>query len=95
VATLAAQFASGFPEKALTPAEVQGFLLDHRADPVKAVEEVGAYATNILDLRARGANVASSSSTVIAEDSKVNALVSVVVQQGWISWNRKAITLKK
>ncbi|KAI6815568.1 hypothetical protein KC340_g15547 [Hortaea werneckii] len=55
---LANDFASGFPENALTPAEVLGFLLDNRTDPKVAVTRMPAHAREVAKKRAQGINVA-------------------------------------
>ncbi|KAK4546511.1 hypothetical protein LTR36_001728 [Oleoguttula mirabilis] len=59
IAELARQFAANFPADKLTPAEVQGFLLDERASPEKAVEKIAEHAEGLLKNKARGVNVAS------------------------------------
>lgn len=40
---LAVKFAASVPELAFSPAELQGFLLKHKRDPVGAVADVGAW----------------------------------------------------
>ncbi|KAI7241004.1 hypothetical protein KC330_g931 [Hortaea werneckii] len=55
---LAHEFASSFPENALTPAEVLGFLLDNRTDPKIAVADMPAHAREVIKKRAQGVNVA-------------------------------------
>ncbi|RMY61283.1 hypothetical protein D0864_12961 [Hortaea werneckii] len=56
---LANEFSSSFPENALTPAEVLGFLLDNRTDPKIAVAGVPAHAREVMRKRTQGVNVAS------------------------------------
>ncbi|RMZ14449.1 hypothetical protein D0860_02121 [Hortaea werneckii] len=55
---LANEFSSSFPENALTPAEVLGFLLDNRTDPKVAVAGIPAHAREVIKKRAQGVNVA-------------------------------------
>ena len=55
---LANEFSSSFPENALTPAEVLGFLLDSRKDPKVAVAGIPAHAREVIKKRAQGVNVA-------------------------------------
>jgi chaperone BCS1 len=57
VAAMAEDFANRIPADKLTPAEVQGFLLVHRDDPVAAVDEVAEWAEKTIERKAAGANV--------------------------------------
>ncbi|KAK5118339.1 hypothetical protein LTR62_002852 [Meristemomyces frigidus] len=57
VAGLAEAFAASFAENAFTPAEVQGFLIDQRADPEKAVERAGEYFAQMSRNKFAGLNV--------------------------------------
>ena len=59
IAQMARQFADSFPPNVLTPADVQGFLLDHRTDPAAAVNGIGAYGMGVLQKRAMGTIVES------------------------------------
>ncbi|KAL9070789.1 MAG: hypothetical protein Q9157_005691 [Trypethelium eluteriae] len=45
---LARRFAEQVPDKRFTPAEIQGFLLTRRKDPVKAVEEVEGWVNQLM-----------------------------------------------
>lgn len=45
----AARFAEKIPQGKLSPAEVQGFLLAHRASPVEAIDKVEAWVQSTLD----------------------------------------------
>ena len=47
--TLAAVFASRLPDGKITPAELQGFILDHMDEPMAAVEKVESWAEGIID----------------------------------------------
>ncbi|TKA82802.1 hypothetical protein B0A55_01797 [Friedmanniomyces simplex] len=53
VAEMAGNFAAQFAEYVFTPAEVQGYLIDHRADPEAAVREAGEYFSEVLAAKAR------------------------------------------
>ena len=48
---IAIQFADRLPEGKLTPAEVQGFLLTRKKDPMKALEEVEAWRDGALEAK--------------------------------------------
>ncbi|QDS77235.1 hypothetical protein FKW77_003107 [Venturia effusa] len=52
IARLALSFAEQIPEKKLSPAEVQGFLLDQRDDAEGAVERVAGWVLDIFAARA-------------------------------------------
>ena len=45
---IAVQFADRLPEARLTPAEIQGFLLTRKKEPMKALEEVEAWRDELL-----------------------------------------------
>jgi chaperone BCS1 len=70
VVELAEQFAAKMPDGQITPAEVQGFLLDHRNDPEGAVKDVAKWSTALLEAKELGKNVIelSDSDEGIAED---------------------------
>ncbi|KAI9653396.1 MAG: hypothetical protein M1821_007061 [Bathelium mastoideum] len=51
VKELARKFAEALPEGEFTPAEIQGFLLTRRKDPVRAVEEVESWRNDVLASR--------------------------------------------
>ncbi|KAM0715944.1 hypothetical protein Q7P37_008458 [Cladosporium fusiforme] len=55
---LAEQFAACIPETRISPAEVQGYLMQHRDDSVAAVRNAAAWAKETLDIKEAGANVA-------------------------------------
>jgi len=57
VAQLAEQFAVKLPDGQITPAEVQGFLLDHRNDPEGAVKDVAKWSAALLEAKEFGKNV--------------------------------------
>jgi len=57
VAELAEQFAAKLPDGQITPAEVQGFLLDHRNDPEGAVKDVAKWSAALLEAKELGKNV--------------------------------------
>jgi mitochondrial chaperone BCS1 len=54
---LAEQFADGLAEDAFTPAEVQGYLIDHRADAEKAVKEAAGFFEQLSTIKSKGLNV--------------------------------------
>jgi chaperone BCS1 len=56
---LADQFADIVPADRLTPAEVQGYLLVHREDPVEAVEQASTWVQKTLETKDKGVNVES------------------------------------
>lgn len=49
---IAAKFADYIPESAFTPAEVQGFLLTRKKDPMKALKEVEEWRDKLLEAKA-------------------------------------------
>ena len=62
---LAASFASKIPADAkITPAECQAWFLANRVDPLAAVNGAEAWAAEILENKARGANVAKFSNEI-------------------------------
>ena len=48
---IATQFAERLPEDKFTPAEVQGFLLTRKKEPMKALEEVEAWKDGLLEAK--------------------------------------------
>ena len=58
ITALAEAFAANLSADKLTPAEVQGYLLVHRDDPLGAVAEAAEWAEKTLETKAKGANVA-------------------------------------
>ncbi len=54
---LADQFAALLPEKTLSPAEVQGFLLTRKREPARALEQVGEWRDALLEAKERKAKV--------------------------------------
>lgn len=59
VAQLARKFAALVPDDQLTPAEIQNFLLQHRDDPFKALDDAELWVQNTLVAKNSGGNVAS------------------------------------
>jgi len=51
---MAKAFAAAIPEKKISPAEVQGFLIDHKKSPTAAVKNVEGWVENILRQSNRG-----------------------------------------
>ncbi|OAL46911.1 BCS1-like ATPase-like protein [Pyrenochaeta sp. DS3sAY3a] len=54
---MARAFADQVPEGRFSPAEIQGYLLMKKRDPVKALEEVGAWRDEILESKRSGKKV--------------------------------------
>ncbi|CZT20550.1 uncharacterized protein RCC_06408 [Ramularia collo-cygni] len=59
VAQMGRRFAASIPEKQVTPAEIQNFLLPHRTDPSKALDGVEAWVKDMLASKKQSGNVAS------------------------------------
>jgi chaperone BCS1 len=57
ISSLADKFADIVPSNKLTPAEVQGYLLVHREDPVEAVTEAEPWVQKTIETKEKGANV--------------------------------------
>ena len=70
IAALAEEFAAKIPDDKLTPAEVQGYLLVHREDPVAAVAEVEEWAKSTIERKAAGTNVDTFSSEMKEEEDE-------------------------
>lgn len=51
IEAIAIQFADRLPEKEFTPAEIQGFLLTRKKEPMRALEEVEAWRDGVLEAR--------------------------------------------
>lgn len=56
--SMASQFADCIPETKISPAECQGYLMRHRDDPYAALSNAKAWATEILEVKEKGKNVA-------------------------------------
>lgn len=74
IAALAARFADAIPADRLTPGDVQGFLLVHRADPEGAVGAAKAWAERTLAIKATGANVAAFEGAAVANTEPAAAM---------------------
>ena len=57
IRALADKFAATVPPNKLTPAEVQGYLLVHREDPVEAVTEAEEWVQKTIATKEKGTNV--------------------------------------
>jgi chaperone BCS1 len=65
VSQLAKDFARAIPPGGkISPAEVQGYLMIHRADPLAAVEGAHAFAKDIIEVKARDKNVADHANEI-------------------------------
>jgi chaperone BCS1 len=68
------EFAARIPEHKLTPAEIQGFLLDYRKSPDEAIEDVDSWVNILLDAKSKGTAVLDHfkpdvvSSTLLKDD---------------------------
>jgi chaperone BCS1 len=65
IPAMAVQFASKMPtDAAITPAEVQAWLLSNRTDPAAALEGAAEWVKDIIETKLRGANVAKFTNEV-------------------------------
>jgi chaperone BCS1 len=65
IPAMAVQLASKIPtDAAITPAEVQAWLLSNRTDPVAALEGAAEWTKDIIETKLRGANVAKFTNEV-------------------------------
>ena len=53
---MAQHFADALPEKIFSPAEVQGYLLMHKMEPKKAIEEVSKWKDEMLEVKKKKGN---------------------------------------
>ncbi|GAB1739263.1 hypothetical protein NU219Hw_g4010t2 [Hortaea werneckii] len=86
---LAHEFALSFPENALTPAEVLGFLLDNRTNPKIAVAGMPAHSREVIKRRAQGVNVARREEEEQQEEPQGEPSVSLVkaALARWTVWS--------
>jgi chaperone BCS1 len=69
IAQLARDFAGAIPSDGkISPAEVQGYLMIHREDPVAAVEGARTSAKEIIEVKARCKNVAEHANEIEKEN---------------------------
>ena len=68
LSSLAECFASKLPEGKITAAEVQGFLLDHRGNPSKAVDSIDAWVNALVQAKEKGQNIVTSSKKKLSND---------------------------
>jgi mitochondrial chaperone BCS1 len=54
IESVAEEFAAKIPEDKLTPAEVQGFLLDYRTSPEDAIANVDAWVKVLVEAKSKG-----------------------------------------
>ncbi|KAK4561695.1 hypothetical protein LTR86_004374 [Recurvomyces mirabilis] len=69
VAKLAQEFVSTFEEDSFTPAEVQGYLIDHRTNPEQAVQQASTYFEQLLNSKIKGLNVLEAAESSSESDS--------------------------
>lgn len=75
ITQMARDFASAIPSGGrISPAEVQGYLMIHRKDPVAAVEGARAFAEDIIELKARDKNVAEHANEIEKKGQSVIGL---------------------
>ena len=88
VAKLAEEFVSKFEENSFTPAEVQGYLIDHRTNPEQAVQQASTYFEQLLNSKIKGLNVLeaaeseSESEADSADDLSPEALADQILNAG-------------
>ncbi|KAK5708358.1 hypothetical protein LTR97_000898 [Elasticomyces elasticus] len=70
VVYMAGQFAEQFAEYTFTPAEVQGYLIDHRADAAKAVREAKAYFEEVQATKTKGFDMMDGKEKVSADPAE-------------------------
>ena len=63
---LAKTFAAQLPEQTFSPAEIQGFLLTRKKEPKRAVEEVGTWRDEVLEMRRQREGRGGSGGAVVA-----------------------------
>ena len=65
IAQLAKHFARAIPSDGkISPAEVQGYLMVHRADPMAAAEGARGFVKDIIEVKARNKNVAEHANEI-------------------------------
>ncbi|KAI0397995.1 P-loop containing nucleoside triphosphate hydrolase protein [Xylariaceae sp. FL0594] len=68
---LASEFAAGFPEDTVTPAQLQGYLVDHRRSPKAAIAGLQAWAAGVAaEEKARAERLEAMLKEAELEDSK-------------------------
>ncbi|KAK5712904.1 hypothetical protein LTR17_017810 [Elasticomyces elasticus] len=70
VVYMAGQFAEQFAEYTFTPAEVQGYLIDHRADAAEAVREAKAYFEGVQATKIKGFDVMDGKEKASADSAE-------------------------
>ena len=82
IAALAKEFPSKIPAGSqISPAEVQGYLMLHRNDPLTAIAGVEAFAQQIIDIKARSAKVAAFDNEVDKKENGADAEKPVVASK--------------
>ncbi|KAL9598284.1 MAG: hypothetical protein Q9219_004585 [cf. Caloplaca sp. 3 TL-2023] len=72
---IAAAFANNLPEETFTPAEIQGFLLTRKNEPMKALREVGVWRDQTLEAKQKKDQMKTgqvSNKTELGEDGSNN-----------------------
>lgn len=60
IASIASQFASSIPDGVFSPAEIQGFLLTRKKEPLRALAEIDAWKDKLLEAKAQKTQPPSS-----------------------------------
>lgn len=60
IASIASRFAAIIPDSVFSPAEIQGFLLTRKKEPLRALEEVKAWKDKLLEAKAQKNQATSS-----------------------------------
>ncbi|KAL4786264.1 BCS1 N terminal-domain-containing protein [Aspergillus varians] len=72
VADLAGRFAERVPEGEFTPAEIQGYLLNHKTDPEGAIEGVERWVGETREKKAQIANASANATVTATANGKVD-----------------------
>jgi chaperone BCS1 len=60
ITKMAEEFADQFSDETFSPAEIQGYLLMYKTDPVGALEKVGVWREKMLEAKRRGKKVVNT-----------------------------------
>jgi chaperone BCS1 len=60
ITQMAVEFADQFSDETFSPAEIQGYLLMYKTDPVGALEKVGVWREKMLEAKRRGKKVVNT-----------------------------------
>jgi chaperone BCS1 len=65
IESMSKEFAARIPEDKLTPAEIQGFLLDYRKSPDDAIDNVDSWVKLLLEAKSKGSAVLDHFKSVV------------------------------